>query len=157
MSTFSLLYFFLFHYLLFPFSIKIKQFIQINSNKKILFFLNTTIKFSLFIKQKQTPINDTKQFVFPFLQIFVVSKDKKLLLFDYWVDRCVRWNKRRIKYKGNENQPLMSFLRISKSSGFAIFPSPFLSIAWMNWRTYWCETCLFLPRLLKASFIKANI
>lgn len=51
---------------------------------------------------------------------------------------------------------LMSCFRISKSSALAIFPSPFLSIAFTNCLTSVWLTSFPLPRLLKASLIRIS-
>lgn len=56
-----------------------------------------------------------------------------------------------------EDQLFISSLRISNNYVLAIFPSPFLSMAAINCLTYCCDTCLFLPRLLKASFMRLYI
>ena len=54
----------------------------------------------------------------------------------------------------NQNHfPLITLLKISKSSGLATFPSLFLSTAEMNWLTYCWVTYLFWPICFKASLI----
>ena len=52
---------------------------------------------------------------------------------------------------------LISCLRISKSSGLAILPSPFLSMAETNCLTSCWLTYLFRPKLLNASLMRLNI
>jgi hypothetical protein len=59
--------------------------------------------------------------------------------------------------KNKNNHPLISFFNISNSYGFAIFPSPFLSMAAMNCVTCCAPTSLFLPSDLKASLMRQNI